>query len=206
MIKKYNRARYREKFRRYRLFFLLTAIVFLCALIAEMLWGGDFGLIFEKQKTQFSAFFSNLFTREMTSILILFLFGVTVYAPVFGFLYAAARGVFSGFCISVLLSAFEGKRDLWLLTVTALYLLLSAWLSLSYSTFCITTALQMYAKPSVTQRSGNFQMYGGTLFYSSLSGGRVNLRFLSSYCLFFLAACFFLFLLVLGFSALRSTL
>lgn len=205
MNKTYNRARYREKFHRYRVFFALTALVFLAAFAAEIVLYGNLDFSYQWQKSNFLSFFSELFAGELLVFLALFLFGVTLYAPAFGFLCAAARGAFSGFCLSVLFAELEGKRSVLLFILTLLYLLLSAWLFLSYASFCTTTALQIYSGPP-RKTDGEKQMYGGILFYSSFSQGSLNWRFLASYLLIFLASVFFLFVLALLFSALRSFL
>ena len=203
MNKTYNRTRYREKFHRYRVFFALTVIVFLAACIAEIVLYGNLNFSYQWQKSDFLAFFSELFAGELLVFLALFLFGVTLYAPAFGFLCAAARGAFSGFCLSVLFAELEGKSSVLLFILTLLYLILSAWLFLSFASFCTTTALQIFSAPE-KKAEGEKQMYGGTLFYSSFTQGSINWRFLASYLLIFLASVFFLFVLTALFSALRS--
>ena len=205
MIKKYNRARYREKFRRYRILYWILAIVFFASLAGEMFWFGDLDYCYTARRVSFSAFFSDLFAGEALLFLAVFLFGVTLYAPVFGFVGTAARGAFSGFCLSVLCGDLQSGKRVWILILSALYLFLSAWLSLAYTAFCTSTALQLFSDPA-KNGGGERRMYGGTLFYSSFSRGSVNLRFLASYCLFFLAAVFLSFLLILVFAALRSLL
>ena len=206
MIKKYNRARFREKFRRFRIWFLILAAVFLFSLAGELFFFGDMGYIYDRGSGTFSAFFSDLFTGELLLFLTVFLFGVTLYAPVLGFLSVAGRGLFSGFCLSVLFAGTENRKGVWVFGLTLLYLLLSSWLFLGYATFCTTTALQLYSDPAKTRQGGDKHMYGGTLFYSTFSRGSVNFRFLLSYLLFFLGAVFVSFLLSLGFAALRSLL
>lgn len=203
MIKKYNRARYREKFRRYRIFYWILAFVFLAFLVGELFWFGGLGYRYTASGVSFTAFFSDLFAGEALVLLSVFLFGVTLYAPVFGFVSAAARGAFSGFCLAVLCSDLQSGKGVWLLVLSFLYLFLSAWLFLAYTTFCTTTALQLFSDPSKSA-GGERKMYGGTLFYSAFSRGCVNLRFLMSYCLFFLGAVFFSFLLTLSFAGIRA--
>ncbi len=202
MIKKYNRARYREKFRRYRIFFWVLAITFFLSLGAELFWFGGLGYRYTASSVSFSAFFSDLFTGELLLLLGVFLFGVTLYAPVFGLVSTAARGAFTGFCLALLCSDLQSGKGVWLLVMSFLYLSFSAWLFLAYATFCTTTALQIFSDPS-KKTGGERRMYGGTLFYSSFSRGSVNLRFLTSYCLFFLGAVFLSFLLTLSFAGLR---
>ena len=204
MIKKYNRARYREKFRRYRIFYWILVLIFLASLVGEIFWFGDFGFHYEVEEVSFLPFFSDLFAGEALIFLFLFLFGVTLYAPVFGFVTAAARGAFSGFCLSVLSSDLHSGKGVWMLVLSFLYLLSSAWLFLAYTAFCTTTALQFFTDPS--KCSGEEKMYGGALFYSTFSRGGVNLRFLMSYCLFFLCALFLSSFFILVFSGLRILL
>ncbi len=206
MIKKYNRVRYREKFRRYRIFYLIMAFVFLAAFVGELFLFGDVGYRYERADVTFTSFFSDLFVCELLALTSVFLFGVTLYAPMFGFATAAFRGAFSGFCLSVLCSGVKSGNGFWLFAVSLLYLLLSAWLFLAYSTFCTTTALQLFSDPAKWSRGGERRMYGGTLFYSAFSKGCVNARFLLTYCLLFLAVSFFSFLLTLAFAGLQSIL
>ncbi|MBR7164894.1 MAG: hypothetical protein IKD18_01310 [Clostridia bacterium] len=201
MIKNYNRIRYREKFRRYRIFYVLMAVVFLAGLFGELFWLGSAGYCYDLSETSFSSFFSDLFAGELIVIVAVFLFGVTLYAPLFGFVSAALRGAFSGFCLSVLCA--QGTKSAWIIVISFLYLVLSAWLFLAYATFCTTTALQIFSAPSKSAAGGERKMYGGTLFYSAFSRGSVNPRFLLSYCLIFFCAVFFSFLMTLAFSGAR---
>lgn len=205
MIKKYNRTLYREKFRRYRIFFRILALVFLAALIGELFWFGRLDYMVSSEPVSFSVFFSDLFAGEALMLILAFLFGVTLYAPVFGFVSTAARGAFSGFCLALLCSDLESGKSVWMLVLGFLYLLLSAWLFLAYTAFCTTTALQIFSNPSKSA-GGERKMYGGTLFYSAFSVSSVNLRFLMSYCLFFVGAVFFAFLLTLFFAGIRALL
>ena len=202
MIQKYDRARFREKFRRYRLFFFLFAAVFFAAFVAELFLYGNFNYGYKQSSVDFFPFFSELFAGEILMLLALFLFGVTLYAPAFGFLCAAMRGAF---CLSVLYAGLNEKSSFLLFLLTAFYLLLSAWLFLSYASFCTTTALQIYSVPKKL-REGEKQAFGGSLFYSSFFRGSVNLRFLSSYLLLLLSAVFCSFLMTLSFAAMRSIL
>ena len=202
MIKMYNRARFRKKFQRYRIFFSLMALVFLAALVAELFLYGNLNYHYQWENSSFLVFFSELFSGELFVLIVLFLFGVTLYAPVFGFLCAAARGAFSGFCLSVLFSETVNRKSVLLFILTALYLLLSSWLFLSYASFCTTTALQIYSPPRKSVKAGD-KMYGGTLFYASFFQGSLNWRFITSYFLLFLLSVFFFFILVLAFSAVR---
>lgn len=205
MIQKYDRARFREKFRRYRLFFFLFAAVFFAAFVAELFLYGNFNYGYKLEGAPFFPFFSELFAGEILLLLALFLFGVTLYAPAFGFLCAVLRGGFSAFCLSVLYAGLNEKSSFLLFLLTALYLLLSAWLFLSYASFCTTTALQIYSVPK-KMREGEKQAFGGSLFYSTFFRGSVNLRFLSSYFLLLLSAVFCSFLMTLSFAAVRSIL
>ncbi len=205
MIKKYNRIRYREKFQKYRIFYLVLASVFLASLAGELFWFGGLDYRYTGSDVSFSAFFSDLFAGEALILLLVFLFGVTLYAPVFGIVSTAARGAFSGFCLAVLCSDLKSGKGVWLLVLSFFYLLFSAWLFLAYTTFCTTTALQIFSDPS-KRHGGERRMYGGTLFYSAFSRGSVNLRFLMSYCLFFLGAVFLSFLLTLCFAGIRTLL
>lgn len=207
MIKRYNKARFREKFRRYRIFFALSALLFLAVFIGEIALYGDLGYRFLGGAVEFHTFLADLLTGELFLFLAVFLFGITLYAPFFGFLCAALRGALSGFCLSLVFSSAKEGGGIWLLILTFFYLALSAWLFLGYSSFCTVTALRLYSDPLKKNAGGEEKrMFGGTLFNSKLFCNSVNLRFLFSYFLFFLAAIFFTFLLALGYAALRTLL
>ncbi len=206
MVKQYNRMRYREKFRRYRIFFFVMSLLFAACLVGEVFWFGNMGYSYNRESVAFSSFFSNLFVGELLFLLAVFLFGLTLYAPIFGFLCAGARGAFSGFCLSLLSSDLKSAKGIWLFLICALYLLISSWLFVAYTGFCTTTALQLFSNPSKSARGGEKSMYGGTLFYSSFFQESVNLRFLFGYILFFLGVVFFSFLLTLAFAGIRSLL
>ncbi|MBQ3075052.1 MAG: hypothetical protein IJC26_03200 [Clostridia bacterium] len=206
MIEKYDRKRFREKFRKYRIWFSVLAVAFLAALVGEIFFLGDMGYAYERKPVLFFQFFSDLFTAELLLLLLVFLMGVTLYAPVFGFLSVAARGCFAGFCMVLLAGDLKSGKGVWLLVLSLFYLLSSSWLFLGYASFCTATALQIYSPPQTGAKGGERRMFGGTLFYSSFLKGTVNFRFLLSYCLFFVAAVFFCFLLSFVYASLRSLL
>lgn len=205
MIKKYDRARFREKFRRYRIFFALSALLFLAALVGEAVLYGAGGYDYLGGSVIFRDFLTKLVTGETLLYLAVFFLGVTVYAPFFGFLTAALRGALSGFCLSLVFSSAKEEGGVLLLIFTFLYLVGSAWLFMGYSSFCTTVALRLYSDSAAgSVRGEEKRQFGGTLFCSDLFCNTINLRFLFSYFLFFLAAIFFSLLLALLYAFLRT--
>jgi len=203
MIKKYDRVRYREKFRRYRIVFFIFLLAFAVSFVGELFLFGNMEYAYQAGKVEFFNFFSDVFTVEALALLALFLFGVTLYAPVFGFAFSVGRGAFTAFCLAVMVSGLGGSKGIWLFILCFLYLILSAWLFLAYAAFCSTTAIRIFSDPTKRKRGEN-AMFGGSLFYSSFFQGSINLRFLFSYILLMLGAVGCSLVLTLAFSALRS--
>lgn len=201
MIKKYHSEKFRQKFRRYRLFFLFSLILFLMGLIGEICFYGSFGFQLFPSKVDLKSFFLPLLCAEGLLYLLIFFFGITIYAPFFGFLFSFLRGALSGFCLSASYLYMKEKGGFLLLFFTLFYLLSSAWLFLGYSTFCTTAALSIYSS-----HGGNEKMkqFGGSLFRSTYFCGSINLRFLSSYFLFFLTSLFFASLVSFVYAFFRS--
>ncbi len=202
MIPKYNKALFREKFRRYRIFFLVSAVLFLSALVLECVFYGAGGFSALGGKISFEPFFLRLAVGEGLCYLFLFFLGLTIYAPFFALLASFFRGALSGFCLSSVFLGAEGKTRILLLIFTFLYVLASAWLFMGYGSFCSVCAFRLYSSKENGREEK--QMFGGTLFRSALFCNTVNLRFLFSYFLFFLASGFFSTLLAFLYSFLRS--
>ncbi len=204
MIKKYNKIRFRQKFRRYRIFFLVCAALFIFALILESTLYGSGGFTAFGGKISFEGFFTRLALGEMLIYLMIFFLGLTIYAPFFAFLISFLRGAFSGFCLSCVFSGIEHRGAVLLFLFTFFYVLSSAWLFMGYASFCASCALRLYSSSAESSQKEEKRMFGGTLFQSTLFCGTVNLRFLFSYFLIFLASLFFCALLALLYAYLRS--
>ncbi len=190
MIKKYDAKRYRDKFYRYRLFFLFSFALFLLGFLLEIFLYGSFGYQIFPEEIVLSDFFLSLFCAEGLLYLLIFFFGITVYAPFFGFFFSFMRGVLSGFCLASSYAFMNEKGGFLILFFTFFYLLSSGWLFLGYATFCTTSALYIYSPKKETGKE-KMRQFGGSLFRSSYFYGTINLRFLFTYFLFFLAAFFF---------------
>lgn len=203
MIPKYNKAIFREKFRRYRIFFFVCAFLFVLAFVLECVFYGAGGFSALGGKISLESFFSRLAVGEGLFYLALFFFGLTIYAPFFSLLTSFFRGALSGFCLSSVYLGAEGKERVLLLIFTFLYLAASAWLFMGYGSFCAVCALRLYSPSGERHGEEEKRMFGGTLFRSALFCNAVNLRFLFSYFLFFLAAVFFSVLLSFLYSFLR---
>ena len=204
MIPKYNKAIFREKFRRYRIFFTVAGILFLSALILECVFLGAGGFSALGGNIEFQTFFLRLAAGEGLCYLFFFFMGLTIYAPFFALFFSFIRGALSGFCLSSVSLGAEGKTMVLLLIFTFLYVFSSAWLFLGYTSFCSVCALRLYSSGERENVSVEKRMFGGTLFRSAFFCHTVNLRFLFSYFLFFLSAAFFSALLAFLYSLLRG--
>ena len=204
MIKMYDRVRYREKFKRFRILFFILSLLIVTAFLGEVFWLGDDGYSVARSEITFSSFFCELFIRETLILLALFLFGVTIYAPLFGAVCIVARGFFSAFCLSVLYSGIGSGKEVFIFANTLIYLLLSAWILLGYTSFCTATALELFSPPKRTGGAGESRMFGGALFYSAYFRNTVNFRFLGGYFLLFVGVILFQILLSLVYAALQS--
>ncbi len=203
MIKRYHSEKYRQKFQRYRIFFLFSAILFFGGLIFEILLYGSAGFHLFPGKITLSEFFLPLLCAEGILYLLIFFFGLTLYAPFFGFFFSFSRGVLSGFCMASSYGGIGEKGGVILFFLTVLYILSSAWLFLGYSTFCTTAALHIYSPSEEKKKEGKMKQFGGSLFRSGYFCGRINLRFLSTYCLLFLVALLFAAVLTFFYAYLR---
>ncbi|MBR4288760.1 MAG: hypothetical protein IKT50_04925 [Clostridia bacterium] len=176
----------KKRYRRYETLFYVFLGVFFLAVALELFLFGEEGRILW-QKTQTFPVFYRLFSLEAVLFLGTFLLGITVYSAAFSFVSLAARGFFSAYILS---SAFffESAVDVFLFLLVLFYLLLTAWLYASYSAFAGSVSLRLFSDKCTGNSIGEEEkMFGGTLFYSTLFQNRVNLRFLSSYILIFLA-------------------
>ena len=182
-----NGALARKKFARYRLFFALALGVFLTALALEMiLYGAGVQAVFQG-KVAFMTVFAGLATKEGVLYLVTLLLGVTVYAPAASFLAAALRGAGAGFVLSSFLPL-SGGRAAFAFLLTALYLLVSALWYFAYASFCTCVSLKVFSAHAEKCAGGEERLFGGSLFYAEIFCGSVNLRFLFTYTLFFLAS------------------
>jgi len=176
----------KKRYRRYEVLFYVFFGAFLLAAALELIFFSGHGKILW-QKTEPLSVFYRLFPLEASFLTGTFLLGITVYSAAFSFVSCAARGFFSAYILS---SAFffDSAADVFLFLLTLFYLLLSTWIYTSYSAFAGSVSLRLFSdKFAGNSIDEEEKMFGGTLFYSTLFQNRVNLRFLSSYILIFLA-------------------
>ncbi len=198
---------YGKKFKRYRIFFYCSLAVFVLSAVLEAVFLGDGGFRFETTGILVQEYFLTLLSMELGFYLLVFLLGVTVYAPFYGFFSSVVRGGFGGFFLSACFHSAKDGKGILLLLISILYILLSSWLFCGYSSFCCMVALRLYSDGIVkSQGEEEERLFGGTLFNSVLFCNTVNLRFLSSYTLFFLAALLFMGILTFFYAFLRGIL
>lgn len=195
-----------KKFNRFRIFFFVHAGIFFVSLMTELFCFGTGGYFLGEKGGEFREIFFSLLGVESALYLGAFLFGVTIYAPVFGIVASGARGAVCGFFFSLAAHTFPAGQGVLLFVILFLYAMASSWLFFSYSSFCTNVALRIHSDPKRSRGRREEELFGGTLFYSSLYSGLVNLRFLFTYLLFFAAALSFSTLFCAAFSFLRSLL
>lgn len=206
MIKTKDRKIFSKKFRRFRIFFFVHAGVFLLAAILELFLYGAGEFLLGEKGGGFREIFFSLFGAESALFLGAFLFGVTIYAPVFGILASGLRGAFCAFFLSLAAQTFPAGQGILLFLILFLYAAFSSWLFCSYSSFCTNVALRIHSDPNKRQGRREEELFGGTLFYSSLYCNLLNLRFLLTYLLFFAASLSLAGAFCAFFSFLRSLL
>lgn len=200
ILKRYDRAAFRRRYHRYRLFFGLAYAVFLLSFLLSAIFFRRAGATFSGENYAIRETFLRLFSTELILATVLFLTGVTLYAPAVLFLGGIARGVMSGY----VLAGFElvSAKNVFTAAFCALYFLLGAALFLAYASFCAAVSVRIFSEGTLADpRREEERMFGGTLFFSSLFCRTINMRFLFSYTLVFLCAGIFWCLLTLSYSA-----
>lgn len=175
---------FKKRYRRFEVLYFVLGGVFLLSAALEMLLFGEEGRVV-LEKTEALPLFFRLFPLEGICYLASFLLGVTVYSVAFSFVGCVARGFFSGYVLSSLLH-FSSASDVFLFLLSLTYLLISAWIFVSYASFAGSVSLRLFSDGLTgSALREEERMFGGTLFCSTLFQNRVNLRFLSSYVLIF---------------------
>lgn len=181
---------FKNRYRRYEIMYYVFGGAFLLAAAAEMIFFGEEGRVLWG-KTDTLPLFYRLFPAEAVLFLLAFLLGITVYSAAFSFISCACRGFFSGYVLSSVFF-FDSATDVFLFLLTLFYLLFSTWLYVCYSAFAGSVSLRLFSDGLTGEAIREEErMFGGTLFQSTLFQNRVNLRFLSSYVLIFLAVFLF---------------
>ncbi len=201
----YSRKGFGKKFRRYQVFFFLSFFLFLASALAEIVLYGSGGVKVLGFQVRTVPFFQPLLTAEAVLHLVSYLLGITVYAPAFSIFASLIRGGISGYIFSCLFASLGGSQSVFLLILCTLYLLSSAWLFCAYSNFCTMVSLRLYTDGILKNvKKEEERLFGGTLFNSTLFCNTVNLRFLCTYTLLFLASLFSCAALVLLYAFFRS--
>ena len=203
MDRRMKKEKMKRRYGRYGILFTVFLSVFFLSAAAEILFFHEGGKIVWG-KTELLPLFVRLSSWEAVFYLLTFLLGVTVYSAAFSVFSAILRGFFSGYLIA-LCFFFEKASDVFLFLLVALYLLGSTWLFSAYSAFAGSVSFRLFSDGM----TGRFlreeeRMFGGTLFCSTLFQNRINLRFLSSYVLIFLAFFLSSTVFILFYACLRS--
>lgn len=177
---------FQKRYRRYEILFYVFVAAFFLAAVAEFFFFKESGRILWG-KTEPLSLFYRLFPLEALFFLVTFLLGVTVYSTAFSLVSVSARGFFSAYILSSAFH-FESAADAFLFLLVLLYLLASSCLYACYSAFAGSVSLRLFSDGFTGDPIREEErIFGGTLFCSTLFQNRVNLRFLSSYVLIFLA-------------------
>ncbi len=184
-LQKYDRARFAARFGKFRTVFVVGFSLLLAScLVTAFLFRAPAAVL--SGSVSFWPLFRTLLTRNMLMFTLIFLLGVTVYAPVLQIVVLLLQGFFGGFTFSSLASALGSKGSVSAFFLYLLYFLLTAWLTLSYTSFCTLVSLRIYTDGiRWNLRAEEERVFGGTLFNSTLFCNTLNLRFLFSYSFFF---------------------
>lgn len=195
--KRYDAGRYAQRYASYRRSFVAACFLFLIAyLLGAVLWSRlsltSFGesliqntagkLIFSREASFWQGVLSVLFSRLVLQ-LVLFLLGITVYAPLAWGGVMLWLGLSGGMGLGFLFRFASLGVSPRLVTVEILFSLACAMLTASYASF----VLCVYKKQMGQIPDTDSQMFGGTLFCASFYRKRINLRFWVLYQLVFLA-------------------
>ena len=193
-----KKLRLHPRYGRFQIYLMISFAVFLAFFLGEIFFFGSDGGKLVGRDTGIAELLVPLFTCESLFLLLSFFLGITVYAPAFGMIASAARGVLSGFAVSALLPP-QGIRGYVLFFLCLFYLLVSSWLQAGYFSFCAMVSMRLFTDGILkTGKEEEGRMFGGTLFNSRLFCNTVNFRFLFTYCLvFFSFYCLALFLVFL---------
>ena len=176
------------KFRRYRILFFVCFSIFFVSWILELIFFGAASRQVALTGASFGALFFLPAAWEGGWYLLSYLLGVTVYAPAFAAVSCALRGFFSGYVFSCLAHSLSGRQSAFAFFFCSAYLFVSAFLFCVWSAFSTDVALRLFTDRPAHPSSGERRMIGGTLFNSTFFADTINLRFLFSYTVLFLAA------------------
>jgi len=187
-LKHYDFEKFGEKFKRYRMLYLAGIAVFFLSAASEMVLIGSAGFTADAAAGIFRDRFMSVFLWEEIGYGMVFLLGITVYAPFIQYGAMLFRGVVSGFLLSVSFGSVKGTESLILFFILALYLIGSSHLFCGYASFCTCVCLRLFTDQSLKRyRTKESDLFGGTLFCSDFFCNTVNLRFLFTYSLIFFA-------------------
>ncbi len=203
LLTKNRLAQFRLRYGRYRILSAILLVLFVLSAVLAVFFSAFPPALITLHPVSFSSFLMPLLWSEATFFLLVFLLGVTIYAPACALAAAILRGAWAGGAIRLFLPL-ETVRETFLLLTLLLYLIASFWIYAGYAAFCGSVSLRLFSDNSLAApASQTKKMFGGSLFYSSYFCGAINLRFLSSYCLVFLAALTLSFFCTLLYALLR---
>lgn len=194
-MKSYDPLRFARRYREYKQCMTVFVFLYLISFAAgALLWSRlsltSFGeqLVSVTAKRAFfhreSSFWLGVvraFSPRLVSFLVLFLGGITVYAPVLGGLCALWWGLSGGVSLGFLFRFLSEGMLGWGVVADVLFSFGGALLLTSYGAFVTCVALKQMGRIP----DGEEQMFGGTLFCGKYEKKRINFRFFLSYQLIF---------------------
>lgn len=194
-MKSYDPLRFSERYREYRRAMTVFVFLYLGAFaLGALLWSrlslSSFGesLIrttadraFSQGESSFLLGTFRVFSPYLLSLLILFLGGVTVYAPLVSGALILWWGISGGVGLGFLFRFLSEGRIGWSIGADLLFSLSGAWLLSCYGAFVTCVSLKQMGCIA----DGENKLFGGTLFCGRFDLRRINLRFFVTYQLFF---------------------
>ncbi len=195
LLKSYDPLRFAKRYREYRRCMTVFVFLYLGAFAAgAVLWSrlslSSFGeqLIAVTAQRAFSHGESSFllgafraFSPRLITFLILFLGGITVYAPLLSGAAMLWWGLSGGVGLGFLFRFLSEGMLRWSIGADLLFSFLSALLLASYGAFVSCVALKQMGRIA----DGEDRIFGGTLFCGKFERKRINLRFFITYQLMF---------------------
>jgi len=214
LLKKYCKSVYEVRYKKYKMFFLSFAVTFLlffifCAVYTsnfhfteagEEFFGNILELYNENVSSSFWNSVSNDFLLNLIAPVCIFFMGITLYAPAVCFIFSAFYGLKLGFELRVLIMLLRIQGFSFYFCNQIIFTVFSLFLLFAYSSFVSCVSIRLYTDKSVANGDKideEGRCFGGCLFNSVYFRNAINLRFLSSYILFFIFGLFCFFLLAI---------
>jgi len=189
VLKRYDRVSFDKRFGLYKRFALVYYILFFASvLVGAVVSSGTLltdtgseafdrflGLFSQNGADLMSSTFSNILVL-LGEVSLVFVFGITVYAPFVGGFTAILRGAEFGCALRFYCELMLYTDRVIPFAADCVFYFVSGILLTLYASFVSCVAFNLF---SAAEKEGD--MFGGSLFYSSFFKQRVNLRFLSMY-------------------------